>query len=189
MATTISDRVFGLCTDPNSVSALIASDAKITPEHAVKKLYHPETFSVSDGHPPKERLPATAEQLERAFKCGNWGPTRPSEQFLRVFHDSLLPLDHDPLMGVCSPSLLGTCGVVPLSIIGPLPDICRHMSNLIARAEKEVFLATNFWMDSDASALITDALKELSRRAGARGQRAVVKIIYDRADAKQVCVI
>lgn len=41
-------------------------------------------------------------------------------------------------------------------------------------------------MDSDASRLITDSLKELSKRAGARGERAVVKIIYDRGNAKQV---
>ncbi|KAK4998856.1 hypothetical protein LTR66_001989 [Elasticomyces elasticus] len=60
------------------------------------------------------------------------------------------------------------------------------MSNLIARAEKEVFLATNYWMDSDASRLITDALKELSRRAGERGEKAIVKIMYDRGNAKQV---
>lgn len=59
-------------------------------------------------------------------------------------------------------------------------------SNLIARAEKEVFLATNYWMDSDASRLITDALRELSKRAGARNERVVVKIIYDRGTVKQV---
>jgi len=47
-------------------------------------------------------------------------------------------------------------------------------------------LATNYWMDSDASLLITDAIKELSRRAGQRNQRAVVKIIYDRGNVKQV---
>jgi len=41
-------------------------------------------------------------------------------------------------------------------------------------------------MDSDASRLITDGLKELSKRAGARGERAVVKIMYDRGNVKQV---
>jgi len=60
-------------------------------------------------------------------------------------------------------------------------------SNLIARAEKEVFLATNYWMSSDASLLITDALRELSRRAEKRGNKAVVKIMYDRGNARQVC--
>jgi hypothetical protein len=61
-------------------------------------------------------------------------------------------------------------------------------SNLIARAEKEVLLATNYWMDSDASRLITDGLKERSKRAGERGERAVVKIMYDRGNVKQVSI-
>lgn len=60
------------------------------------------------------------------------------------------------------------------------------MSNCIARAEKEVFLATNYWQASDASTLITNSLKELSRRAGERGEKAIVKIIYDRGNPKQV---
>ena len=47
-------------------------------------------------------------------------------------------------------------------------------------------LATNYWQSSDASTLITNALKELSRRAGGRGEKAVVKIMYDRGNAKQV---
>jgi len=41
-------------------------------------------------------------------------------------------------------------------------------------------------MSSDASRLITDALKELSRRAEKRGRKAVVKLMYDRGNAKQV---
>ena len=60
------------------------------------------------------------------------------------------------------------------------------MSNLIARAKKEVFLATNYWMDSDASRLITDSLRELSKRCQARCEKAVVKILYDRGNLKQI---
>lgn len=90
------------------------------------------------------------------------------------------------MAGMTSPPLLGGCGIVPLTIISTIPDICRHMSNCIARAEKEVFLATNYWQSSDASTLITNSLKELSRRAGERGHKAVVKIMYDRGNAKQV---
>jgi len=41
-------------------------------------------------------------------------------------------------------------------------------------------------MDSDASRLITDAIRELSKRAGERGERAVFKLLYDRGNAKQV---
>lgn len=85
-----------------------------------------------------------------------------------------------------SPPLLGSCGVVPLTIIAPLPDICQHMSNCIARAKREVFLATNYWKHSEATLLITNSLKELSRRAGERGEKVVVKVMYDRGNPKQV---
>ncbi len=103
-----------------------------------------------------------------------------------MYHDVLLTIEHDPMVGMTSPPLLGSCGVVPLTIIAPLPDICRHMSNCIARAKKEVFLATNYWKHSEATRLITNALKELSRRAGERGEKVVVKIMYDRGNPKQV---
>jgi hypothetical protein len=52
-----------------------------------------------------------------------------------------------------------------------VPDIMRHMSNMIVRAEKEVYLATNYWQNSVASTYITNAMKELSARAGKRGER------------------
>lgn len=60
------------------------------------------------------------------------------------------------------------------------------MSNCIVRAEREVYLATNFWQNSVASKFITDAMKELSRRAGERGTRIVMKMIYDRGSPKQL---
>lgn len=67
-----------------------------------------------------------------------------------------------------------------------VPDIMRHMSNLIVRAEKEVILATNYWQNSVASKYITNAMKELSRRAGERGERIVFKLEYDRGSPKQL---
>ncbi|KAM3069423.1 hypothetical protein ACMFMF_008640 [Clarireedia jacksonii] len=67
-----------------------------------------------------------------------------------------------------------------------VPDIMRHMSNLIVRAEKEVILATNYWQNSVASKYITNAMKELSRRAGERGERIVFKLQYDRGSPKQL---
>lgn len=60
------------------------------------------------------------------------------------------------------------------------------MSNLIVRAEKEVYLATNFWQNGVASKYITNAIRELSRRAGARGTTVVMKIIYDRGSPRQL---
>jgi hypothetical protein len=62
---------------------------------------------------------------------------------------------------VCSPSLMGSHGVCPLTIMAMVPDICRHMSNVIARAEHEVFLATNFWMYSEPTRLITNVRHRL----------------------------
>lgn len=62
----------------------------------------------------------------------------------------------------------------------------RHMSNLIVRAEKEVILATNYWQNSVASKYITNAMRELSRRAGERGDRIVFKLEYDRGSPKQL---
>jgi phosphatidylserine/phosphatidylglycerophosphate/cardiolipin synthase-like enzyme len=182
--------VYAWCTSKDSVSNELAKDPSLSPGQAVEKLYGAgDGISLSEKKAPSDREPATQEDLERAFQCGNFGPTKPSELFLRIFHDALLPLEHDPMMGCVSPSLMGSYGAIPLTVIAPLPDIVRHMSNLIARAEKEVFLATNYWMDSDASRLITDAFKELSKRAGARGEKAVVKVLYDRGNAKQVLII
>ena len=41
-------------------------------------------------------------------------------------------------------------------------------------------------MDSDATRLITDSLRELSKRAGERGEKAIVKLMYDRGNIKQI---
>jgi phosphatidylserine/phosphatidylglycerophosphate/cardiolipin synthase-like enzyme len=67
-----------------------------------------------------------------------------------------------------------------------MPDIVRHMSNVIVRAEQEVFLATNYWQNSVASKYITNAIRELDRRAGARGTRIVLKVLYDRGRPRQL---
>lgn len=60
------------------------------------------------------------------------------------------------------------------------------MSNLIAKAQHEVFLATNFWKHSEGSRLIDNAIRELSKRAIGESRRVCVKIMYDRGDVKQV---
>lgn len=57
---------------------------------------------------------------------------------------------------------------------------------MIARAETEVFLATNYWMLSEGTKLISNALRELSRKAVERQTKIVVKIMYDRGSPKQV---
>jgi hypothetical protein len=123
----ISDRVYEWCTSEVSVSAALAKDPAVPPKEAAKKLYGQAKISVTAEKPPRERELASEKELQRAFECGKWGPTRPSELFLRIFHDAICSLEHDPLMGCVSPSLMGSCGSIPLSILAPLPDLVRHM--------------------------------------------------------------
>ncbi|KAH7082549.1 hypothetical protein BKA63DRAFT_560768 [Paraphoma chrysanthemicola] len=186
MALRLSDNIQAFCTARSSVSNELARNPAQSAGDFAKTLYGSNNASTSPLPSPTDRQHVSAEELDRARTCGNWGNAEPSELFLQCFHDALCALEHDPLAGMVSPSLIGTTGTIPLTIIAPLPDIARHMSNLIVGAEHEVFLATNFWIKSDASRLITDALLELSRRAGLRNQRVTVKIMYDRGNIKQV---
>ncbi|PBP25599.1 hypothetical protein BUE80_DR003453 [Diplocarpon rosae] len=184
----ISDKVYKLCTSKESVSALLAQDPTLAPGEAWNQLFGEnatrERESISTGKAYRDNH--TPEDLQRARECGNWGPTEPSELFLRLYHDALCTLNHSVSGCMVSPSLMGSFGVIPLTVISVVPDIMRHMSNLIVRAEKEVILATNYWQNSVASKYITNAMRELSRRAGMRGETVVFKLEYDRGSAKQV---
>lgn len=85
-ATMISDKVYKLCTSTESVSSLLAKDPTLAPGEAWKKLYghyaagEKESKSTARAH----RDGVTPEDLKRAAECGKWGPTQPSELFLRV---------------------------------------------------------------------------------------------------------
>ncbi|KZM28217.1 catalytic [Ascochyta rabiei] len=186
MATVISNKLHRYCTDSASITSELAQLPSKEPTHLADKLYGGEHLAITERKPSHFQHPASQAELVRAQECGNWGESQPSELFLQCFHAALCSLEHDPLAGMVSPSLMGSNGVFPITVVAPVPDICRHMANLIVRAEKEVFLATNFWIASGAASIITDAIKELSRRAGERGERAVVKIMYDRGNIKQV---
>jgi hypothetical protein len=82
----ISDKVYKLCTSPESVSSLLAKDPSLTPGEAWKKLYggHAAGEKESKDTAKTHRDEITAEDLKRAAECGKWGPTQPSELFLRV---------------------------------------------------------------------------------------------------------
>ncbi|MCJ1308844.1 hypothetical protein MMC25_002499 [Agyrium rufum] len=179
----ITPTVVQLCQAEDTVSSELAKNPFLTPEEASKKLYDGRETT---GKPHDDQLGlASDEDLKLAASCGRWGSTQPGELFLRAYHDVLTCLEVDPLAGMVSPPLIGTYGSIPLSVIAPLVDIVRHMSNVIVRAQKEVFFATCSWSPSDATHLVSDALKELSKRAGVRGEKVVVKIIYDKASAAQ----
>ncbi|KAI1356249.1 hypothetical protein F5Y01DRAFT_309662 [Xylaria sp. FL0043] len=184
----ITNRLFEWCRSEESVSSVLATNPHSTPKEIWRKLFHDDDLRKS-GEEYKsntEIVPLKDEELQRARTCGNWGSREPTDLFTRLYHDALCTLEDNPARGVVSPCLMGSNGMVPLTIISVIPDIVRHMSNLIVRAEKEVFLATNFWQNGVASRYITNAIRELSRRAKARGTRVVMKIMYDRGNPKQV---
>ncbi|KAL7628972.1 hypothetical protein AAE478_000490 [Parahypoxylon ruwenzoriense] len=184
----ISERLFKLCQSSDSVSSLLARDPSLAPGEAWKKLFgHHECCGNGRDIHDIGKVPVSPEELRRARACGKWGPQEPSELFLRIYHDALCTLDDDLAGGMVSPCLMGSSGTMPLTIVSVIPDIVRHMSNLIVRAQKEVFLATNYWQNGVASKYITDAIRELSRRAGERGgARIVMKILYDRGSPRQL---
>ncbi|KAL6885226.1 hypothetical protein HDV57DRAFT_526822 [Trichoderma longibrachiatum] len=207
----ISDHVLRLCQSPNTVSSLLAKNPSQSPGQIAKDLYgiyekdlhrrppsppaspassssSSSTSASNDNNTNNNSItnngqpsPRTQQTLALAAKCGRWGPTTPSPLFLQAFADALRCLDADPLAGVVSPPLMGSHGTVPLTVIAPLVDVIRHVSNVIARAEKEVIFITCTWSPSVAQRLVRSALVELSRRTGRRRQRVVVKIMYDKA--------
>jgi hypothetical protein len=84
----LSEAVYNVCRNPESVSTVLGKDPTIAPADAWKKLY--------GGHAAGERggdskainkaghYEYTAEDLKRAEECGNWGPIKPSDLFLKV---------------------------------------------------------------------------------------------------------
>ncbi|CAF0982708.1 unnamed protein product [Adineta ricciae] len=120
----------------------------------------------------------TEDDLNIAAEYGRF-PYRPSQLFLKLFHNVLCTLRRNPLAGCVSPSLTGTSGVIPLTIISTIPDIMQHYYHCIIHAQKEVLLATNFWEKSASVNVIGKALRELSKRAGNDNRYVIVKLMID----------
>lgn len=82
----IDDKLLKLLTSPESVSTLLAQDPSLTPGEAWKKLYGHHVGKL--GHAPSinetGKHLASEEALHKAAEAGHWGPTQPSELFLRV---------------------------------------------------------------------------------------------------------
>uniref|UniRef100_A0A8H8CGC6 PLD phosphodiesterase domain-containing protein n=1 Tax=Psilocybe cubensis TaxID=181762 RepID=A0A8H8CGC6_PSICU len=179
----IPDTVYNLVHGNETVTAALAKDPTSSVDTIAWKLFakHPKraaNIKVGQHHP-------TPKDLDRVAECGTF-ISRPSDLFLQIYGEVLRTYEYDPLANLVSPSLSASTGVMPLSIISVIPDIMRHYADCIVRAEKEVFFATSIWEASTAATVVTDALRELSHRAGARGNRVVVKIMYDRGNVKQI---
>jgi hypothetical protein len=82
----VSEELLGLLTSPESVSAVLAQDPSLSPGEAWKKLYGHHIGKLGEPRPADgsgKRL-ASEQALHRAAEAGHWGPTRPSDLFLRV---------------------------------------------------------------------------------------------------------
>jgi hypothetical protein len=120
----------------------------------------------------------TEDELNFAAEFGRF-PQRPSDLFLKLFHNVLSTLKRDPLCGRVSPSLIGTSGVIPLTIISTIPDIMQHYYQCIIHAKKEVLFATNYWEKGQSVNIIGQALRDLSKRAQNENRFIVFKLIID----------
>ena len=187
----VSELVSRLCQEKDTVTSYLSTHPTEAPGDVFKRLFGEGTKSPRKGAGDGSSSSgggsggdgdggSSSEAQETAASCGTWGPTKPSALFLQAFGDALGCLAGDPLCGMVSPPLMGSHGTMPLTVIAPLADIIRHCSNLIVRAKKDVLFITSAWSPSVAQRLVKNALIELSRRAGERGQRVVVKLMVDK---------
>ncbi|WVQ99684.1 hypothetical protein IAU59_006823 [Kwoniella sp. CBS 9459] len=110
-----------------------------------------------------------------------------SDLFWKMYISLLPTLERDPLSGLVPPDLLGSTTTMPLSIISLIPDIMQHYRDVIVRAEKEIFLATNYWQPSNSVNTVSQALRDLSARVIKAGRpKVIVKIMYDRGSWEQL---
>jgi hypothetical protein len=85
----VHKKILDLCRKGESISGELAKDPAIAPFHAGEKL-----FGIDLGDHVKQELfkdprkPVSDDELKQALECGNWGPQKPSELFLRVSYSS-----------------------------------------------------------------------------------------------------
>ena len=80
----VSQKVWDLCHADRTVSSELARDPTLAPSKVIKHLYSGD----AGGHDEHEKVRepyATADDLGKAYGCGKWGNTRPSELFLKVY--------------------------------------------------------------------------------------------------------
>jgi hypothetical protein len=79
----VSQKVVKLCQSSATVTSELAKDPSSTPAHVAKKLYG-HTLGTHAAQTHFDGPNTTEEDLELAYQCGRWGPTRPSDLFLKV---------------------------------------------------------------------------------------------------------
>lgn len=137
------------------------------PDHAVKKAMRklfprPNCFSrvarsVGNGHSVIKGLTesefkhweSVGPELRRKAGWKLPGEDAPgvevSDLFWKMYLSIQPTIQHDHLSGMTAPDLIGSTTTMPLSIVSLIPDIMQHYRSVIIRAQKEIFLATNYW--------------------------------------------
>lgn len=80
----IPDKVYELCHGTETVSSEMAKNPDQAPGDVWKKLYSKYESDTKHNIEKNQTTEITEEDLKRAYECGNWGPTHPSETFLKV---------------------------------------------------------------------------------------------------------
>ena len=75
----ISDFVYDLCHAQETVSTRLATNPTAVPGEVAKQL-----FESNKSLPKSDTELQPKYDLQRAFDCGKWGNSRPSDLFLRV---------------------------------------------------------------------------------------------------------
>lgn len=74
----VSNFVYDLCHEQETVSSRLANDPDDAPGVIAKDLLGKRQLPQSDASNQ------ASYNLQRAFECGNWGSSRPSDLFLKV---------------------------------------------------------------------------------------------------------
>jgi len=77
----ISDALYQVIQSPTTVTSLVAESPTEPPGKIAKQLYGEEK---GPGPLPELQEHVGQEDLQRAYECGRWGGTRPSDLFLTV---------------------------------------------------------------------------------------------------------
>jgi hypothetical protein len=81
----IPPNVYHWCRNGKSVVDQVAANPSEAPSQAAKRLFGVNIEQDLTGEHLKDpETGQTKDDLQHAFECGNWGPSRPSDLFLQV---------------------------------------------------------------------------------------------------------
>lgn len=82
----IPPRVYDFCHSNKNVTSELEDNPHETPGHIAHRLFHHEQAIKEDVSGPMKDVGNAEDVLERAYECGIWGASRPSDLFLKVVY-------------------------------------------------------------------------------------------------------